>query len=254
VLWSGNVTLGHEIPCADYVCDVPFSQGTELHPGGLYETFPSEVDCFSLQMVGADCSSGPSVPWAPNACNVLMNTNRTVSLQHVYLSYLDVTRPSHGRISITDTSLNCGSPDSGAPPYDDWCHTARPVGTPVTVVATPAPGYQFTGWTGAASPCGTNAACTLSLSVAAGHLTISALFNTPPPPPVCTPNQQRACCVCPPGRCSDPGTQTCKSDGSAWGRCLGFTCGGPGSLTELPSPTTDVDEAMSVEPLSSVRP
>lgn len=245
---------GQEVPCADYVCDVPFSQGTELHLGLRYESAPSDVAGYFSQVVGADCGSGPSVPWAPNACNVLMNTNRTVSIQHTYASYLDVTRPSHGRISTAEDDIKCGSPDSGAPPFDVWCHTSRPVGSLVMVFATPAPGYQFTGWTGAASPCGTNAVCTLSLSVAAGHLTISALFNTPPPPPVCTPNQQRACCVCPPGRCSDPGTQTCKSDGSAWGRCLGFTCGGPGSLTELPSPTTDVDEAMSVEPLSSVRP
>jgi hypothetical protein len=179
-----------------------------------------------------------------------MNTDRSVSLQNTYASYLDVTRPSHGRIATADTSINCGSVDSGAPQFDVWCHKGSPVGSLVTVFATPTSGYQFSGWTGAASSCGTNTACTLALSVATGHIAISASFSVPappPPPPVCTPGATRGCCTCRPGMCSDPGVQTCRSNGQ-WGACVGSQCG-PLSLTDSSQESLE-DDSADIPPLS----
>lgn len=224
MLWLGGPTEGHEIPCADYVCKVPFSQGAPLNLTWMINIATGE-DCYFPQVSGPDCATGPSVPHLPGACNVLMNTNRSVTLTTTYGSTLDVTRPSNGKITNANTSINCGSPNSGAPQFDVWCHHTAPVGSLVTVFATPAPGFNFTGWTGAASGCGLSTSCTLSLSVATGHLNISASFSAPPPPQVCSPGATRGCCTCPPGRCVEPGTQTCRNDGSGWGTCRGQRCG-----------------------------
>src|SRR6185436_4745112 len=76
MLWSGSVTTGQEIPCADYVCKVPFTQGTALNLGWQISSFANE-NCYTPLVFGPDCGTGPSVPSLPGACNILMNMNRS---------------------------------------------------------------------------------------------------------------------------------------------------------------------------------
>ena len=249
LVWSGSSTNGQEIPCEDYVCKVPFSAGTVVSVGSLSEVRTSE-ECYFQTTLGPDCATGSG---PPAGCNILMNTDRSVTLLHRYPSYLDVTRPSHGRISSAGSNLNCGSPDSGAPQNDNACHLGLPVGSFVTVSVTPAPGFQFLRWTGDAGTCGSSTSCVISLHVASGHLTISALFNTPPPPPVCTPGTTRACCTCPPGRCSDPGEQTCSSSGQ-WGGCVGSTCGTRLLTGDAPDDGSSGVPSLSLSPPLSSQP
>jgi hypothetical protein len=231
VLFSGPIDTGSQVPCDDYVCKVPFAQGTALNlglvsPSLVTDTSDQTQNGYFSSLLGPDCATGPSVPWLPNACNVLMNGNRSVTIQSTPGSFFDVIRPTHGGIFADPPMINCASPDTGTNTQVDlWCHGARPVGSVVTLSASPAPGYKLTGWTGAAAACGASPTCSLTLAAPYAHITLSATFGVPPPPQVCTPGTERSCCNCPGGNCAELGVQTCKDNGSGWTVCGGAVCG-----------------------------
>lgn len=91
------------------------------------------------------------------ACSVLVNDAVNVSATFIPIHTLSVGRGGSGTITgtpsgVQNTQINCGGN----------CSAKFAEGTSVTLTATPAPGLNFTGWTGACS--GTASTCSVVIS------------------------------------------------------------------------------------------
>ena len=88
-------------------------------------------------------------------CTVSMSAARSVTANFVRITYpLTITRTGSGTIVSSPSGVSCGS----------TCTKAFNSGTAVTLTATPATGWTFSGWSGACS--GTARTCSVSLSEA----------------------------------------------------------------------------------------
>jgi hypothetical protein len=102
------------------------------------------------------------------ACTVTLTANSSVQAQFDLVpENLTVSTSGSGTISSAPSGINCGA----------TCTASFPYGTTVTLTATPASGFSFTGWSGACSGTG---ACTATLT---GATAVSAAFSPLPPPP-----------------------------------------------------------------------
>ena len=79
---------------------------------------------------------------------------------------LSVLKSGSGTVASSPSGINCGSS----------CSASYTSGTSVTLTATPATGYSFSGWSGACT--GTNASCTVSMTTARS-VTASFSQNAP---------------------------------------------------------------------------
>jgi len=101
-----------------------------------------------------------------SACTLSMSQNRQVTATfQVGPTYaLTVTRSGTGTVASTPAGIDCGSD----------CSEPYPAGTSVSLTATPAAGYAFSGWSGACTGTGT---CSLTLSAAKS---VTATFQALP--------------------------------------------------------------------------
>ena len=89
-------------------------------------------------------------------CNVTLSAAKTVTatFDKLVTYTLTASKTGSGTISSNPLGISCGTD----------CSEAYVTGTVVTLMATPATNYQFTGWSGACS--GTVSTCTVSLTAA----------------------------------------------------------------------------------------
>ncbi|MFA4937086.1 MAG: CARDB domain-containing protein [Patescibacteria group bacterium] len=174
------------IPCAD--CDTPtyYTLTVAKTGSGTVTSSPVEINC------GSTCSaiytSGVAVTltatpasgfvfsgWGgvcsgTGSCTLTMNSNKNVTATFgtatklVTLNIARITSPAYGTVTSSPAGINCG----------DICGAVFPVGTAVTLKASPGQGYIFTGWRGC-QPEGLQLTCTVTLN---SDTTVSANFAT----------------------------------------------------------------------------
>ena len=150
---------------------------------GSVASSPSGINCGSS--CSASYASGTSVTLTASAatgysfagwsgacsgsnasCTVSMTQARSVSAtfaQNSVSNYtLSVSKSGSGSVASSPSGINCGT----------TCSASYVSGTSVTLTASPASGYSFSGWSGACS--GSNASCTVSMTQARS---VSASFT-----------------------------------------------------------------------------
>ena len=141
---SGTVT-GTGISCG--------ADCTESYPGGTSVTLTATPASGWSYVWSGDCSGSAS-------CVVTMSQARSVTATFTQATYLlTVTKSGNG--TVTATGINCGAD----------CTESYPSGTMVTLTATPANNWSFTGWTGACTGWGT---CQVPMNAAKS---VSATFQ-----------------------------------------------------------------------------
>jgi Divergent InlB B-repeat domain len=138
---------------------------------GTVTSSPAGIDC------GATCSAsfttGSSVAltatpspgsrfgsWSgacsgtSTTCNVTMNTAKSVTANFIAQHQLTVSKSGSGTVTSNPSGINCGATCSAL--YDQ--------GTQVTLSATPASGYRFSGWSGAG--CSGTGSCVVTMDAA----------------------------------------------------------------------------------------
>ena len=149
-------------------CRYSFAPGTQVT---LTATHGSGVGLVTW----SGCTSiGPT---STSVCNVTMSADKDVTATFKPLnSTLTVSKTGSGSGTVTSAppGINCGS----------TCSQAFPVNSQVSLVATPAAGSSFTGWS--SSDCSGTGTCTTTVALASGT-TVTATFtaNPPPKPVVC---------------------------------------------------------------------
>ncbi|MCC7325965.1 MAG: hypothetical protein IT521_04070 [Burkholderiales bacterium] len=157
--------------------------------GGVVTTTPGAIDCGTRCIAGFAAGAAVSVIAHPDhgyrfagwsgacsgtsTCDLTMNANAAVQATFAPVAAgqfaLTVHDFGEGAIVSVPGGINCGTA----------CSAAFASGTEVTLLATPAPGYRFSGWSGA---CSGAQACVVWMDDLAN---VSALF-APIPVPVAT--------------------------------------------------------------------
>jgi uncharacterized repeat protein (TIGR02543 family) len=115
-----------------------------------------------------------------STCTVTMDAAKTVAATFsASPTTLTVSVSGSGSVSSTPSGINCGSS----------CSAPFALGSQVTLTATPAAGFTFTGWSGA---CTGTSACSVTLSASANVAAAFATLPPPPPPPPATTSQTEA--------------------------------------------------------------
>jgi Divergent InlB B-repeat domain len=113
--------------------------------------------------------SGDGCSGLVNTCSVVMSQARNVTARFEAGAYvLSVSKSGNGTVVSSPAGINCGSDCSGS----------YAKGSSVSLAATPAAGYVFSGWSGACSGSG---ACTVSMSSSksvSANFTSSVSMNT----------------------------------------------------------------------------
>lgn len=160
--------------------------------GGTITSSPAGIDCGATcvgefefggsVMLSASPAAGSTFEGWQGACagsgadcTVTMDQARSAQARFTLRKHqLKVTTSGSGSGTVTSSpaGIDCGSACSSA--YDD--------GTPVILVAAPAAGSTFTGWSGACS--GAAVTCTVTMTELQS---VGATFTSNPPPPVTAP-------------------------------------------------------------------
>ena len=105
-----------------------------------------------LQHQGGTLRVGAGACTGTGPCNITMTQNMSVTATFSQQTYLlTVSTNGSGTVTSTDGGINCPG----------TCGNSYPVNTPVTLNATPAPGWSFAGWSGACSGTGS---CTVTMT------------------------------------------------------------------------------------------
>jgi uncharacterized repeat protein (TIGR02543 family) len=96
------------------------------------------------------------------SCTLTVSANTTVTATFKPQYTLTVTKSGSGTVTSTSGAINCGT----------TCSTTVTSGTPVTLNAVPASGYQFTGWSGGG--CSGMGSCSLTVTA---NTTVTATFT-----------------------------------------------------------------------------
>ena len=148
---SGTVTSADgNINCGS-VCTFNYGSGTSVTL-----TATPTVGWALTSWSGCDSTSG-------NTCTVTVNNARNVTATFTQVGYpLTVSKTGSGTVTSSDGNINCG----GA------CSYTYLGGTSVTLTATPASGYSFTGWSGGG--CSGTGSCVVNMTQAQS---VSASFT-----------------------------------------------------------------------------
>ena len=125
--------------------------GANAASGSQSVTVPNGLNSYALSCGGPSGSASSTV---------VIGAGTSAPALHV----LSVTVSGLGAVTSNPSGIACGA----------ICSTSYPSGAAVTLSATPATGYSFSGWSGACS--GTNPACTVTLSAARA---VTATFAAP---------------------------------------------------------------------------
>jgi hypothetical protein len=135
--WSCATSCTH-----DYVWGTAVTLVANADPGSSFTAW-----------AGCDSTSG-------NTCNVTLTADKAVTATFASNTFVLTVGASPGG-TITGPGIDCG-PD---------CSESFAAGTPVTLTPTAAPGFEFTGWTGACSGTGD---CTVTMN---GNRNVGATFG-----------------------------------------------------------------------------
>lgn len=159
---GGRVTSSPSGINCGAACLASFGSGTQV----LLQAVPEPGYVFSGW--GGDCSSFGSA-----ACSLTMNANHTVTAiftaTHPGEYPLTVTVTGSGVVTSTPSGISCGSS----------CSNSYNYGTSVSLIATPANGYQLSGWYG---PCSGTGTCTVTMDQA--QYVTAKFVVIPPPAPI----------------------------------------------------------------------
>jgi len=147
---SGTVTSTDGYINCGGACNHTYSSGTSVTLNA------SPISGWSFSSWSGACNGGGS-------CTVAMSTARAVSAnftQNASTYALTVTASGSGTVTSTDGYINCGN----------TCNHTYSSGTSITLNASPASGWSFSGWSGA---CNGIAPCTVTMSTARS---VSATF------------------------------------------------------------------------------
>jgi hypothetical protein len=191
--WSGCDSVGSSNQCtvvmgANRTVSATFSGPRTLtvqrSGSGAVISSPAGIDC------GSSCTTtvpdGTTLTLTPTAasgyafrgwsgcdsvssdqCTVAVNADRTVSASFVAQRTLSVQKIGPGSVASIPAGIDCGPS----------CSTVVDDGTGLKLVATPARGYRFAGWSGCPTPSATECAVTLR-----GNSMVTASFEPVDPP------------------------------------------------------------------------
>lgn len=145
---SGTVTSTPAGISCGSTCTASFSSGTQV----TLTATPSANSSFGGW---SGACSGTS------ACTLALKSSTSVTANFSTSPTLSVTVQGSGTVSSTPAGINCGS----------TCIADFASGTQVSLTATPAAGYVFSGWSGA---CSGTAACTVTVS---DNASVTATFS-----------------------------------------------------------------------------
>ena len=155
---SGTVTItpasAAGIVCSTATCSNAFDTGTSL----TLTAAPASGYTFS-GWTGGTCTGTA-------ACTIALNSDKAATATFVTVPKVTVTVATSGSGSVGGTNVACSS-GSGT------CSTSIDQNSQLTLTATPASGYAFTGWAGS-SGCSTTTSCTVTADVAK---TVTATFS-----------------------------------------------------------------------------
>jgi hypothetical protein len=141
--------------------DCGSSCGTTVPDGTTLTLTPTAASGYAFRgWSGCDSVSG-------NRCTVLMNAGRTVSASFVAQRTLTVQKDGPGSVASVPAGIDCGPA----------CSTVVDDGTRLRLVANPARGYRFAGWSGCPAPSGVECALTLG-----GDIKVTPSFHPVDPP------------------------------------------------------------------------
>ncbi len=116
-------------------------------PGMCSHLYPAgtPVTLTATQATGWNFAGWSGACTGTGPCNITMTQNQSVTATFTQQTYqLTVTPHGSGTVTSDDGDINCPG----------TCGNAYPANTPVTLHATPDPGWSFTGWSGACSGTG----------------------------------------------------------------------------------------------------
>jgi uncharacterized repeat protein (TIGR02543 family) len=149
---------------ASFVHNTHFTLAVTAGSNGVVTTTPGGIDCGTRCIAGFAAGTTINVIARPNpgyrfsgwsgacsgtnTCDLTMSANRSVQAAFAAVApghyALTVHDYGEGTIVSAPAGINCGA----------TCTAAYATGTEVTLLASPAPGYQFAGWTGACTGTG----------------------------------------------------------------------------------------------------
>ena len=141
---SGKVTGG------GLVCNGPATCTAEQQPGATVTLTAEPADGFAFMGWTGQCAGSGA------ECTVTMDTDRSVTATFTSTAIqLAVTVSGNGNVSGGSGAINCGS-------GGNICSSNFTANASITLVATPATGATFTGWTGTCG--GTATTCTVLMN------------------------------------------------------------------------------------------
>ena len=140
----------------------------ETYATGTVVTLTAGSDTHAFAGWGGDCNGTDPV------CELTMSADRLVSASFQPVS-LDVTLVGYGKVTSSPIGISC----------PEVCTSDDPIGSTITLTATPDSNEQFLGWSGACSGTGScEVALTESLAVTATFTRNTQFFDLVLVPPV----------------------------------------------------------------------
>jgi len=158
---DGSGAVRGDVPECRSACDKTLASGARAHLEAIADAG------WAFSGWGGSCTGS-------GACDLVLDTDATVTAVFARAPpppqrpRLAVGITGSGSVRSSPVGIDCGA----------TCTAAFDRGTVVALIATPAAGLRFDGWSGA---CTGNAACRMTLG---SDAQVFATFSAPPPPPV----------------------------------------------------------------------
>ena len=137
-------------------CDPPFENGRVLHPTAIPDDAYTFIDWTAP---GTTCDNDTSA-----TCTLVVDSDRTLAATFAF----DVGNTRHLLLELAggNGTITVTAPDNSEQSCPEECNLIYPNGTPLSLLAQPAPGFEFAEWTGACAANGGNT-CSLVLNTTA---------------------------------------------------------------------------------------